>query len=125
MPLPFPSPPPLLFLSMPEECRAEGNLRICWQPQLLLCCLEQFRSGPDLQRPLSNTKVLQITRPSPVRRLCRGHHLLLQELVPAELTPHLTQFTTHASDPTESLLQRNVHPVAFSVTFGAHLIKGP
>lgn len=112
--LPFPSPlTPLLLLSKPVDCIAEGNLRIRWQPQRLLCCLEQFRSGSILQSPLSRTKALQITRPSPVRRLCRGHPLL-PELAPPGFTPHPTRLTTQASTRTQNPLQRTVQPDALS-----------
>lgn len=112
--LPFSSPlTPLLLLSMPVDCIAEGNLRTRWQPQWLLCGLEQFRSGSNLQSPLSRTTALQITRPSPVRRQCRGHPLL-PELAPPGFTPHPTQLTTQASTHTENPLQRNVQPDALS-----------
>lgn len=115
--LPFSSPlTPFLLLSMPVDCIAEGNLRIRWQPQRLLCCLEQFCSGSNLQSSLSRTKALQITRsspPTPFRRQCRDHPLL-PELAPPGFTPHPTQLTTEASTCTENPLQRNVQPDALS-----------
>lgn len=107
-------------VSVPEDRMAEGKGMAHWQPQPLLCCLQQFHSGPGLAESTQQTEALQLTLPS--QKLVQGRSVVGAS--PLEFTLCPTQLTTGVPQTAQECSAKECSILLLSSDFCSHHIKG-